>query len=59
MTTRKRYSKEFKLDALSLIMEQEYPRAEAAKSLVVSVNMPGRWAKELQSQEGQVFRGKG
>ena len=42
MTTRKRYYKEFKLDAVSLIMEQEYPRAEAAKSLGVSAKMPGR-----------------
>ncbi len=32
MTTRKRYSKEFKLDAVSLITEQHYTRAEAARS---------------------------
>jgi transposase len=30
MTIRKKYSKEFKLDAVSLVIEQEYSRAEAA-----------------------------
>jgi transposase len=30
MTTRKKYSKEFKLDAVSLVLDQDYSRAEAA-----------------------------
>ncbi len=59
MTTRKRYSKEFKLDAVSLIVEQNYTRAEAARSLGLPVNMLSRWAKELQVQDGQAFRGNG
>jgi len=29
MTTRKKYSKEFKLDAVSLVTDQGYSRAEA------------------------------
>jgi transposase-like protein len=33
MTTRKKYSKEFKLDAISLVTDQGYSRAEAARSL--------------------------
>ncbi len=28
MTTRKKYSKEFKLDAVSLVLDQNYSRAE-------------------------------
>jgi len=59
MTTRKRYSKEFKLDAVSLITEQNYTRADAARSLSVPANMLSRWVKELQSQDGQAFRGNG
>jgi transposase len=59
MTTRKKYSKEFKLDAVSLITEQQYTRAEAARSLGLPANMLSRWAKELQSQDGQAFRGNG
>ena len=59
MPTRKKYSKEFKLDAVSLIAEQNYTRAEAARSLGLHANMLRRWAKELQSQDGQAFRGNG
>ncbi len=36
MTTRKKYTKEFKLDAVSLITEQDYSRAEAARSLGIN-----------------------
>ena len=32
MTTRKKYSKEFKEDAVSLVIEQGYTRTEAAKA---------------------------
>ncbi|MCU7905202.1 MAG: transposase [Candidatus Thiodiazotropha sp. (ex Epidulcina cf. delphinae)] len=59
MTTRKKYTKEFKLDAVSLVLEQGYTRIEAAKSLDVNVQMPGRWVKEHQSEDGQAFRGNG
>ena len=33
MTTRKKYSKEFKLDAINLVQDQGYSRSEAAKNL--------------------------
>ena len=41
MTTRKKYSKEFKLDAVSLVTEQGYNRSEAARSLEINANMLG------------------
>lgn len=59
MATRKKYSKEFKLDAVSLVTEQGYTRAEAARSLGINANMLGRWVKEHQSDEVQAFRGNG
>ena len=59
MTTRKQYSKEFKLDAISLILEQDYSRAEAARSLGLNANMLGRWVQEHQANDGQAFRGNG
>ena len=60
MTTRKKYSKEFKLDAISLVTEQGYTRTEAAKSLDIQANMLGRWVKEHQADDsGQAFRGNG
>lgn len=59
MSSRKKYSKEFKLDAVSLVVEQDYTRAEAAKSLGINANMLGRWIKQAESDDGQSFRGNG
>ena len=59
MVARKKYSKEFKLDAVSLVTEQNYTRSEAAKSLGINPNMLGRWAKESVSDDGHAFRGNG
>ena len=57
--TRKNYTKEFKLDAIALVLEQGYKPAEAARSLDVNVSMLRRWVKEHQAQDGQAFRGNG
>lgn len=59
MSIRKKYSKEFKLDAVSLVLEQDYSRIEAARSLGINANMLGRWVKELHTEDGQAFRGNG
>jgi transposase len=60
MMKRKQYSKEFKLDAVSLVLEQGYSRKEAGKSLDVNPHVIGRWVKEFQSEEdGQALRGNG
>lgn len=59
MTERKKYSKEFKLDAISLVIEQGYTRTDAAKSLGINHSMLGRWVKEQQQEDGHAFRGNG
>ena len=59
MSKRKSYTKEFKLDAVSLVLEQGYTRVEAAKSLGVNANVVSRWVKEFDSDDGQSFRGNG
>jgi transposase len=59
MAIRKKYPKAFKLDAVSLVTEQDYSRAEAARSLGINANMLGRWIKEQDSDDGQAFRGNG
>ena len=43
MTTRKTYTKKFKLDAIRLVTEQGYARTEAARNLGINANMLGRW----------------
>ena len=59
MKTRKTYKKEFKLDAVSLVVEQNYTVAEAARSLDINSNMLGRWIKEQENEGEQAFRGNG
>ena len=56
---RKKYTKEFKLDVISLVAEQNYMRLEAARSLGINTNMPGRWIKQQNSGAAQAFRGNG
>ncbi|SER44974.1 transposase, partial [Nitrosomonas sp. Nm51] len=57
---RKQYTKEFKLDAVSLVVDQGLTIAEAARSLEINANMLGRWIKESQADDnGQAFRGNG
>jgi len=59
MTKRKKYSKEFKLDAISLIRDQNISAAEASRNLGISAQMLGRWIREAENEDGQAFRGNG
>ena len=59
MTKRKSYSKEFKRDAVSLVLEQDYSRAEVALNLEVGINALSRWVKEFQEKDKHAFAGKG
>lgn len=57
--TRKKYSKEFKLDAISLVTDQGYSAREAADSLGINYNMLGRWIREHPSSGISAFKGNG
>lgn len=59
MTNKKKYSKEFKLDAINLVLEQNYTRAAAARSLDINANVLSRWIKEYDQDDGHAFRGNG
>ena len=59
MKSRKTYSKEFKLDAIALVREQNYSTAEAARNLEVTPQILGRWIKEAENDDGHAFRGNG
>ena len=59
MTTRKKYSKEFKLDAIALVVEQKYSKSEAARNLGLSPQILGRWLKEAEDDDGHAFRDNG
>ena len=56
MSQRKKYSKEFKIDAINLIKEQGYSCSEASKSLDISYDLLNRWIRESKkSDENEAF----
>ncbi|MCU7881569.1 MAG: transposase [Candidatus Thiodiazotropha sp. (ex Lucinoma aequizonata)] len=59
MATRRKYSKEFKLDASSLLEEQGYATTEVASSLGIRPELIRRWICKRQADDGQAFRGNG
>lgn len=59
MTERRKYTKEFKLDAVSLVVDQGYQCSEAARSLGIKANNLSRWVREFNQDDGQAFRGNG
>ena len=60
MVSKRQYTKEYKLDAISLVLDQGYTASEAARSLEINANMLRRWVKEYQAgDDGHAFRGNG
>jgi transposase len=49
MAKRKRYSKDFRLQAAQLVVHQGYSQAEAARRLGVSSNSIANWIKDLRA----------
>ena len=57
--SRRKYTKEFKEDAVRLVVEEGYASSEAARNLDINANMLRRWVKEYERSHVQAFRGKG
>lgn len=45
---RRKYTQEFKEEAVKLITEQGYQIAEAARNLGINENLLGRWKREIE-----------
>jgi transposase len=56
---RKRFSKQFKIDAVKLVTEQGYNVSEAARNLGIHHSSLRRWKKQFASNGNQAFPGKG
>jgi transposase len=56
---KREFSKEFKRDAISLVLDQGYTRTEAARSLDIHPSLLSRWIREYKEDEGGAFRGRG
>jgi len=47
---RRRYTEDFKREAVALITEQGYKISEAARSLDIGANLLGRWRREFEEE---------
>ncbi|SEG13909.1 transposase [Nitrosomonas ureae] len=56
MTARKQYTKELKLDAVGLVLDQDHTTSEVSRSLEISANMLRRWIREYQADEADQDR---
>jgi transposase len=56
---RRKYTQEFKDEAVKLITEQGYQISEAARNLGVNENMLGRWKREIEGvgEDALVLKG--
>ena len=57
--TRKIFTKDFKLDAIGLVIDQGYSCAEAARSLGMSDKTLNKWVNESKNKGEDAFPGNG
>ena len=55
----RRFSKEFKLEAIRLADESGKPKAQVARELGIRVNQIGKWRKELEDKQEAAFSSQG
>ena len=56
---RRKFAREFKLEAVRMVRERGVSVAQAARDLDVHENVLRKWVKELGSDPVQVFAGDG
>ena len=56
---RRKFGREFKVEAVRLIKERGVAVAQAARDLDVHENVLRKWVKELSADPGQAFPGAG
>lgn len=49
---RRRYSEEFKREAVRLVSEEGYPQQQVARNLGIDRSLVGRWRRELAGGSG-------
>lgn len=49
---RRKYSSEFKEEAVKLVLEQGYRTTEAARNLGIHPSLLGKWKRELEDDTG-------
>ena len=59
MGTRRRFSREFKVEAVRLVCERGVTLTQAAQQLEVHVNVLRTWVRAHRADPGQAFPGEG
>lgn len=59
MATRRQFSREFKLEAVKLVVERGVSVAQAAKDLDVHENVLRKWVREAKVDPQHAFPGQG
>jgi transposase len=59
MATRRRFSREFKIEAVRLVRERGVSMAQAARELDVHVNVLRTWVREHRADPAHAFPGLG
>jgi transposase len=57
--TRRRFTREFKLEAVRLVSEQNLTVAQAARDLDLHENVLRKWVKDYQGEPAHAFPGHG
>ena len=56
---RKKYDRQFKIDAVNLVVNGEWSVSEVARDLGIEANMLHRWKQKLTTKGSESFPGKG
>ena len=59
ISKRRKYSAEFKREAVALANDPSVTQSQIAQELGISANMLGRWSREVKELGTQVFGGQG
>ncbi len=59
MPQRRRYTKQFKEEALRLVSQEGVSLTQVAQDLGIGTNMLRRWRKEASKEGSKAFRGQG
>ena len=58
-SSRRRYSREFKLEVIRRVRDSGQSQAQVAKDLGISANTLSRWIKQQREEKGEAFPGQG
>jgi transposase len=58
-TVKRKYTREFKLEAVKLVVEQKMKQAQVARDLGMSPHLVWRWVTQYREDSDQSFPGKG